>query len=77
LGTPIVSITRDDFAEAAILLDGIQDYVPSQILTPSEFFEGNWDFLHQPLQPARSQPIITDGNETIAQAAIDYLLTAA
>ena len=76
LGTPIVSITRDDFAEAAILLDGIQDYVPSQILTPSEFFEGNWDFLHQPLQPARSQPVLSDGNETIAQAAIDYLLTA-
>ncbi len=75
LGTPIVSITRDDFAEAALLLDGMQDYVPSQILTPSEFFEGNWDFLHQPLQPARSQPVLTDGNATIAQAAIDYLLT--
>ncbi|XHX80098.1 MAG: glycosyl transferase [Stenomitos frigidus ULC029] len=75
LGTPIVSITRDDFAEAALLLDGMQDYVPSQILTPSEFFEGTWDFLHQPLQPARSQPVLTDGNEIIAQAAIDYLLT--
>lgn len=72
LGTPIVSITRADFAEAAVLLNGIQDYVPSQILTPSEFF-GNWDFLHQPLQPPRSQPILTDGNQAIAQAVTDYL----
>ncbi len=76
LGTPIVSITRDDFAEAAILLDGIQDYVPSQILTPTAFFEGNWDFLHQPLQPPRSQPVIEDGNRAIAQAVINYLMAA-
>ncbi len=75
LGTPIVSITRDDFAEAAVLLDGIQDYVPSQILTPTEFFDGDWDFLQQPLQPARSQPVITDGNQDIAQAVINYLMT--
>ena len=76
LGTPIISITRDDFAEAAVLLDSIQDYVPSQILTPTEFFESNWDFLYEPLQPTRSQPVITDGNQDIAQAVIDYLMTA-
>ncbi len=76
LGTPIVSITRDDFAEAAVLLDAMQDYVPSQVLTPTEFFDGNWDFLYEPLQPARSQPVITDGNQDIAQAVINYLMTA-
>ena len=73
LGVPIVSVTRDDFAEAAFLLEGIADYNQHQILTPSEFFLGDWDFLHQlPQQPKESQPIAKDGNEAIAEAVIKY-----
>lgn len=76
LNLPIVSITRDDFAEAPVLLEGIQMHVPHQILSPAEFFTGDWQFLHQPLHPAR-QPnsIPTSGNETIAQAVIDFFQT--
>ena len=74
VGTPIVTMTREDFAEAAFLLEGISDCVPHQILAPSEFFQGNWEFLHQPLQPPKqSQPIAKDGNEAIAQAVIKRL----
>ncbi|GAB1538041.1 glycosyl transferase [Scytonema sp. NUACC21] len=74
LGLPIVSVTRDDFAEAACLLDGISNYNPHQILTPSEFFQGNWDFLNHPPQPPKqSQPVAKDGNETIAHDVINYL----
>jgi hypothetical protein len=73
-GIPIVSITRDDFAEAKFLLEGISNYNHHQILTPSEFFSGKWEFLHQPLNtPKLSQTIAKDGNETIAKAVIEYL----
>ncbi|MGJ5673850.1 MAG: glycosyl transferase [Nostochopsis sp.] len=68
LGVPIVSVTRDDFAEAAFLLEGISQYNQHQILTPTELFNGNWDFLLEPLQqPLSSEPIAKDGNETIAR----------
>jgi hypothetical protein len=73
LGVPIVSITRDDFAEAAFLLEGIANYNYHQILTPSEFFDGTWDFLNQqPHPPKQSQPIAQDGNEFIAHAVINH-----
>ncbi len=72
-GIPIVSITRDDFAEAAFLLEGISNYNHHQILTPSKFFDGKWEFLHQPLNPPKlAQTIAKDGNETIAKAVIEY-----
>ncbi|WP_414588272.1 glycosyl transferase [Scytonema sp. PCC 10023] len=74
LQVPIVSVTRDEFAEAAFLLEGITNYNQHQILTPSEFFQGTWDFLNQPPnQPKQSQLIAKDGNETIAQAVLNYL----
>jgi hypothetical protein len=77
LGVPIVSVTREDFAEAAFLLEGITNYNQHQILTPTEFFASNWDFLNQvPQQPKLSQPVPKDGNEAIAKAVIEYLQKA-
>jgi hypothetical protein len=71
--TPIVSITRDDFAESAVLLAGIRNHAYHQILQPAEFLESDWSFLHQnPQPPTRSDSVATDGNEAIAQAVIDY-----
>ncbi|MBH8552055.1 glycosyl transferase [Nostocaceae cyanobacterium CENA357] len=73
LGVPLVTIPRDDFAEAAFLLEGIVNYHQHQILTPTEFFQETWDFLHRhPQQPKLSQPIAKDGNEAIAQAVVNY-----
>ncbi|MGM3307657.1 glycosyl transferase [Anabaena sp. WFMT] len=73
LEIPIVTILRDDFAEAALLLAGIKNYNHHQILTPTEFFKGNWDFFHDsPQPPNQSQPIAKDGNETIAKAVLNY-----
>jgi hypothetical protein len=73
LGTPIVSITRDDFAEAAVLLEGIQTVVPHTIISPEEFYSDDWGFLREPLQlPCVSNPVAIDGNEAIAQAMIDF-----
>lgn len=73
LDLPVVSLTRQEFAEAALLLDGLQDYAYHQIVDPDDFFEGDWAFLHQPMQPPRKQELIAkDGNQAIAQAIVEY-----
>ncbi|MFM5979474.1 MAG: glycosyl transferase [Sphaerospermopsis kisseleviana] len=73
LGLPIITIPRHDFAEADLLLAGIKNYNHHQIITPTEFFDGTWDFLHDlPQPPKQPQPIAKNGNETIAKAVIDY-----
>jgi len=70
----IISITRSDFSEAALLLEGIQNYARHRILEPTEFFSGDWGFLTEPLQsPRLSQPIATNGNTTIAEAIVKQL----
>ncbi len=50
---PLISLTRDGFAEAEILLDGLRDYGEHQIIAYQDFFAGNWDFLRQPPIPPR------------------------
>lgn len=76
-GTPIVSITREGFAEAPILLEGIRNYSHHQILSPEEFFTSSWEFLHQPLQPPQqSHRLATNGSQAIADAVSNYLQEA-
>lgn len=76
--TPIVSLTREGFEEATVLLEGIQNHSQHLILNPEDFFETDWDFLHQPLQPPRqSTSLPTNGTETIAQAIVEYYRTSA
>ncbi|MEG3968637.1 glycosyl transferase [Microcoleus sp. T2B6] len=73
LEIPVVSIRREGFAEAAVLLEGIQNYAEHQILTATEFFEGDWEFLRQPLHPpCLSDKLDKNGTEDIAQAVVDY-----
>jgi len=73
LEIPVVSIMREGFAEAQVLLEGIQNYGEHQILTATEFFEGDWEFLRQPLHPPRlSDKLDKNGTEAIAQAVVDY-----
>lgn len=73
LETAIVSISREGFAESPILLNGLQDYSYHQIITPTEFFSGAWEFLHQPLQPPRtSVKLPKDGTDAIARAIADF-----
>ncbi|PSB12271.1 glycosyl transferase [Pleurocapsa sp. CCALA 161] len=75
--TPIVSLTREGFAEASVLLNSIQDYSQHQIISTDEFFTGNWDFLHQPLlAPRKSDLLSKDGATAIAQEISDYFSSA-
>lgn len=75
MNLPIISITRDEFAEAAVLLRATQDYVPHLILPPAEFFTGDWSFLHEPFQPPL-QPDAprSDGNCDIAEFVLNAVL---
>lgn len=75
LECPIVSITREDFAEAALLIHGIRQYAHHQILSPKELMSGDWSFLHHALEPPQQPtPLPKDGNQTIAHALVEYLL---
>ncbi|MCU0523347.1 MAG: glycosyl transferase [Elainella sp. Prado103] len=74
LAVPIVSVTRQGFAEAEILLNGMQNCNPHLIVSPEQFFQGGWDFLETPANPPRTVAAIDKtGNETIAQAIVEYL----
>ncbi|WP_035986770.1 glycosyl transferase [Leptolyngbya sp. KIOST-1] len=74
LEVPIITITRDDFAEGPVLVNGLQNHSWHRVLTPEEFFHGEWEFMTQPLHPPRTtEAIAKDGNEQIANAIVDYL----
>lgn len=74
LDIPVISIPRNDFAEAQYLWSGLQDYNSHYLLGPNEFTESHWEFLFQPLNPPRSdQPLPKEGNREIAKAVIEYL----
>ena len=73
LEVPIISLTRDDFAETPFLLEGIQDYSYHQIINTNQFYQGNWDFLLQSSQePRRGITLPKDGSEVIAREVLNY-----
>jgi hypothetical protein len=72
LGVPVCSVTRRDFAEAAVLLAAIADRAYHQIIEPADLLRGDWQFLRNSPQPPRTrEPLDLDGNLAIAQAVID------
>jgi len=74
LTVPVVTVTREDFAEGKILVAGLQDCNAHQILTLQALMEGQWDFLRQdPTPPRTADRLETGGNEAIAQAIVDFL----
>ncbi|MEL6398942.1 MAG: glycosyl transferase [Cyanobacteria bacterium J06626_4] len=74
LEVPVVTITRDDFAEGPLLVSQLQDCSDHQVLTPQAFAEGAWEFLETaPNLPRTSQRLSKTGNQTIAGAIVDFL----
>jgi len=53
VGVGVYALTRDGFGEAPLLLEGLQRYAAHAIVPQGEVLEGSWDFLEQPLTPAR------------------------
>ena len=73
LDKPIISLTREGFAEATVLLNSVQNYSHHRIVSFAEFFDGNWDFITQSLNsPRLDTPLAKNGTETIIQAISDY-----
>ncbi|MCX8079184.1 MAG: glycosyl transferase [Geminocystis sp.] len=66
LDVPIISLTRDGFAEAHILLEGLRQYSYHRIIQWQEFFHGNWDFLKKDVLPPLS-------NKKIDKQGADYI----
>ncbi len=76
LGIPLVSLTREGFAEASVLLEGLQNYGHHQIVETQDFFAGNWSFLAQsPRAPRLDHPLDPHGAEAIAARVLEYLMT--
>ena len=76
LEIPIVSIVREGFAEAPLLLEGIANYSSHQIIATDEFFSGNWEFLRlNPQPPRRGSKLDKNGSEAIARAVVNYLIS--
>jgi hypothetical protein len=48
---PVVCLTRADFPEAEYLLQGLRSCSQHLIISPEEFYGGNWSFLEQKLNP--------------------------
>ena len=75
LELPIITLTREDFAEAPILLKNIQDHSSHQIVTTEDFFNSSWDFLQQPLiAPKTDIKLPKDGSQTIADKIIKFIM---
>ncbi|MBE9196672.1 glycosyl transferase [Synechocystis sp. LEGE 06083] len=68
---PIISLTRDGFAEAQVLLTGLQNYGEHQIVPHQQFFAGNWDFLlENPKKPRLTQKLDKHGDRQIAEKIV-------
>lgn len=75
LDTPIVSLVREGFAEAPILLKALADYSLHQIISEAEFFDSNWDFLAQDLLPPKTnQKLAKDGTKAIAEEIVEFFI---
>ncbi|MEL7351627.1 MAG: glycosyl transferase [Cyanobacteria bacterium P01_A01_bin.116] len=70
----VITITREGFAEAQILIEGIQDYAPHRIVDAKDFFSGDWSFLTSDLLPPRkSEKLDKNGQAAIASAIVEHL----
>lgn len=73
LDIPLISLTREGFAEAEILLQGLKNYSFHNIVNYQDFFEGNWDFLKAELSPPQSNDkILKNGTEIIAEEIVKF-----
>jgi hypothetical protein len=69
----IITLTREGFAEAQVLLEGIQDYAHHRIVQAQDFFEGDWSFLRGDLNaPRQSTALDKNGQGAIAAAVVEY-----
>ena len=70
---PVTSVERHGFAEAPVLVKGLQAHAYHKILKLEDLYAGDWEFLDTPFTaPHTKQKFRKDGNEAIAQAILQY-----
>jgi hypothetical protein len=75
VGIPLVCLTREGFLEAETLISGVKNYAEHLIISPQEFYEGDWSFLNMPPKApdlANANQLDMHGEATINQAICDY-----
>ncbi len=76
-GKPVICLRRNDFAEADLLIAGVEQYMHHLVINPRDFLHGDWQFLYAPLRsPTSTQTLSCDGEYTIAHAVLEYLAYA-
>jgi hypothetical protein len=76
-GRPVICLRRNDFAEADVLLAGVEQYMQHLVIEPDDFLHGDWQFLHEPLRsPSSNHRLSCDGEYTIAGAILTYFAYA-
>jgi len=76
VGVPVVCLTREGFLEAETLIAGVKNYSEHLIISPQEFYEGDWSFLNESFQApdlAEAKLLDMHGEATINQSILDYL----
>ncbi|MGK7913412.1 MAG: glycosyl transferase [Synechococcus sp.] len=78
LGVPVRCITRPNFAEAALLMDGLRRHGHHQILENDRIKGDSWSWLKEKfVEPIDTKPIDTNGNSTIARELEAELMSRA
>ncbi|MBE9221675.1 glycosyl transferase [Cyanobacterium stanieri LEGE 03274] len=73
LDLPLVVLDRLGFAETPLLMDGLKKYSYHQVLNNEQFFESDWTFLKQELNPPlTNEKLRKNGTEMIAQEIVNY-----
>ena len=75
VGIPIVCLTREGFLEAETLIAGVKNYAKHLIISPQEFYKGDWSFLNTPFQApslAGVHSLNMDGEVKITQLISEY-----
>lgn len=70
----IICLTRSGFAEGAYLIEGVQNYMNHHIISPEEFYQGDWQFLSLPFSlPKLTDRLDCQGEWTIANKIASFL----
>ncbi len=65
------AVERSGFAEASVLMEGLQRHVQHRCLSRLEFDAGAWQ-LDQPLLPPSDAPLSAFGASEAAQALVNW-----
>jgi len=71
---PVICLRRHDFAEADLLIAGVEEYMHHLIIDQEDFYHSDWHFLTADLHPPTiNHTLACDGEYAISGAVLNYL----